>query len=274
MHAEGYNGDTSVTVELCRCHTANMRVTIAEPGIARVANMIGDPTRAAMLEALLAGPALPAGELARRARVAPSTASAHLAQLVGNGLIVQRRSGRHRYFALAGADVAAALEALARIAPPVDTHVGGTNGADRRRNGRKDWRRDGRSAHLRELHFARTCYDHLAGRLGVLLTDTLLARNFIMAPGFAVTSAGEIWLGGLDIDVNALRHARRTMARPCLDWSERRDHLAGAAGAAIASTLLDRGWIARLDGTRAVRLTQRGRDGLYRVLALEIDDVH
>ena len=261
-----------------------MKLTIAEPGIARVANMIGDATRAAMLEALLAGPALPAGELARRARVAPSTASAHLARLVGTGLIVQRRSGRHRYYALAGADVAAALEALSRIAAPGDakpagTHVragsgGGMNEVDRRRDGRKDARKVGPSAHTRELHFARTCYDHLAGRLGVLLTDTLLARDFITAPGFAVTAAGEMWLSGLDIDVNALKHARRAMARPCLDWSERRDHLAGAAGAAIATMLLDRHWIARLDDTRAVRLTQRGRDGLYRVLGLEIEDIY
>lgn len=251
-----------------------MKLTIAEPGIARVANMIGDVTRAAMLEALLAGPALPAGELARRARVAPSTASAHLARLVGNGLIVQRRSGRHRYYALAGADVAAALEALSRIALPGGATHGGTNEADRRRDGRTAARKVGPSAHTRELHFARTCYDHLAGRLGVLLTDTLLARDFITAPGFAVTAAGEMWLSGLDIDVNALKHARRAMARPCLDWSERRDHLAGAAGAAIATMLLDRHWIARLDDTRAVRLTQRGRDGLYRVLGLAIEDIH
>jgi DNA-binding transcriptional ArsR family regulator len=251
-----------------------MKLTIAEPGIARVANMIGDPTRAAMLEALLAGPALPAGELARRARVAPSTASAHLARLVGNGLIVRRRSGRHRYYMLAGADVAAALEALSRVASPGGKKDAGTNEANRRRDGRKDARKVGPPAHSRELHFARTCYDHLAGTLGVLLTDTLLAREFITAPGFAVSAAGEMWLSGLDIDVNALKLARRAMARPCLDWSERRDHLAGAAGAAIATMLLDRHWIARLDDTRAVRLTQRGRDGLYRVLGIEIEDVH
>lgn len=227
--------------------------TRSEPDLAHVAGMIGEPARAAMLAALLGGESLPAGELARRAGVAPSTASEHLARLVEHGLVTRRRSGRHRYYALAGGEVAAALESLARISPPA---VAATRSE---------------SAEKRALRFARTCYDHLAGRLGVLLTDTLLEHGLISAQGFEVTARGEEWLAGLDIDIDALRRGRRALARPCLDWTERRDHLAGAVGAAIAATLLERRWLVRMEGTRAVRLTLRGREGLYRTLALEIE---
>ncbi|HEX6135470.1 MAG TPA: helix-turn-helix domain-containing protein [Longimicrobiales bacterium] len=223
-----------------------MRAGAAGPeGLAHVGLMLGDASRAAMLTALLGGPALPAGELARRAGVSPSTASAHLAQLSATGLVVQRRSGRHRYYALSGPDVAEALEALARIAPPAEPDPA-----------------------LAPLRYARTCYDHLAGRLGVLLTDTMVDQG-LLTRGCDVTAQGEEWLGMLGIDVAGLRRARRRFARPCLDWTERRDHLAGAVGAALTDLLLDRRWIVRLEGTRAVRLTVRGRDGLYRVLGLE-----
>src|SRR5690606_17313025 len=180
-----------------------------EPDLSRVAAAIGEPARAAMLAALLGGEWLPAGELARRAGIAPQTASGHLARLVAAGLVARRVAGRRREYALAGRDVAAALEALARIAPQ---RVGA---AGERASG-------GRSAAARAsgeqaLRFARTCYDHLAGRLGVLLTDTLAARGLIPASCHDVTPRGEEWLRGLGIDVEALRRARRTFARPCLD---------------------------------------------------------
>lgn len=242
--------------------------TAPRPDLARVAAIIGEPARAAMLEALLSGQALPAGELARRAGVRPSTASEHLARLVENGLVVRRVSGRHRYYALADADVAAALEALARIAPPARPGIGPV--PERvSRTGRVG--EEGKSPAEQALRFARTCYDHLAGTLGVLLTDTLLEKGFIAGAGFEVTTGGEAWLRSLDIDVDALRRAQRALSRPCLDWSERRDHLAGAVGAAIAGALIDRGWLVRIDGTRALRLTVRGRDGLYRSLGLEVE---
>ena len=224
--------------------------------LARIAFLIGDPTRAAMLDALLGGHALPAGELARRAGVAPATATGHLAQLVEHGLLTRRSAGRHRYFAIASADVAAALEALERITPPPRPTTGhdglAPNGSQR---------------------FARTCYDHLAGVLGVLVTERLLDRRFIVGTdAYELTSAGDTWLSGaLGVDVDQLRRAKRQIARPCLDWTERRDHLAGAVGAAICSALLDRRWLQRIDGTRAVRLTLRGRDGLYQSLGLELN---
>ena len=211
--------------------------------------MIGDPTRAAMLGALLGGEALPAGELARRAGIAPATATSHLARLVENGLLVRRQSGRHRYFTIASADVAAALEALGRI----------TRGGviDEAPNG--------------SIRFARTCYDHLAGVLGVMVTDRLRERELIVGTGaYELTPAGRAWLESLGVEVDALRRSRRVVARPCLDWTERRDHLAGGAGAALAKVMLERRWITRVQGTRAVRLTLSGREALFRTLGLEL----
>ena len=233
-----------------------MRST-SDRDLIRVAGVIGEPARAAMLTALLGGQALPAGELARRAGVAPATASVHLGRLVDGGLVSRRQSGRHRYYALSGPDVAAALEALSRVAPQRESERGGQS-----------------SAHVpsAELRFARTCYDHLAGSLGVRITDALLEREFIAGrDAFDVSSAGEAWLTTLGVDVGELRESRRAFAKPCLDWTERRNHLAGSVGAAIATAMLDRRWVVRMDGTRAVRLTLRGREGLYRSLGLEMD---
>ena len=222
--------------------------TIAEPDLASVARVIGEPARAAMLAALLGGQPLVAGVLARRAGVSPQTASAHLARLVDSGLVTRRQAGRFRYYALANGDVAALLEAMARVAAA-------PAGASR------------------AMRFARTCYDHLAGRLGVRLTDALHERGLIAGTdGYGVTPAGEDWLARFGIDVAALRASRRTLVRPCLDWTERRDHVAGAVGAAIADALLERRWVVRFDDTRAVRLTLRGREGLYRTLGLEVSD--
>ena len=224
----------------------------SHPDIALVARAIGEPARAAMLQALVGGQALSAGELSRRASVAPATATAHLRRLVESGLVVSRSSGRHRFFALAGADAAAVIEALACIA-----------------SASKSEPRDGSDD--RALRFARTCYDHLAGALGVMVTDALLGRGIIAGTSdYQVSPRGEEWLASLDIDVETLRNTRRSFVRPCLDWSERRPHVAGAVGAAIAGAMLERRWLARIDGTRAVRLTLRGREGLYRSLGLQL----
>jgi DNA-binding transcriptional ArsR family regulator len=220
----------------------------AEPDIARVAAAIGDRTRASMLTALLDGVALTAGELARRSGVAPSTATGHITRLLDDGLIVRRTAGRSRYHVLAGEDVAAALEALARISPSL-------------RNG----------AHPQDaIRYARTCYDHLAGTLGVAVSDALVERGVVSRGMTELSDAGTDWLRGLDVDIDELRAKRRTLVRPCLDWSERRDHVAGAVGAAIADIAIARRWVVRLDGTRGLRLTLRGREGLYRALGLEL----
>lgn len=220
----------------------------AEPDIARVAGAIGDRARAAMLTALLSGRAMSAGELARHAGIAPSTATQHLRRLLGDGLIVRRVEGRHRLHTLSGEEVASALEALARLSPAAMDHPGA-----------KD-----------PLRFARTCYDHLAGALSVAVADALVQSGVISADMSSLGAGADSWLRRLDIDPNELRGQRRALVRPCLDWSERRNHVAGAFGAAIADVALERRWLVRLDGTRGLRLTLRGQEGFRRALGVEI----
>lgn len=218
---------------------------------AAVARIIGQPARASMLDALLSGRWLTANELASRAGVAPPTASEHLRVLVQASLVKRRTSGRYRYHALAGPEVAEILEALGRLAPP-DTG-------------------SPKSANERALRFARTCYDHLAGRLGVLVADALLERDFVTRDGTTLTPAGASFLERLGADPCRLEGTRRPVVRLCLDWSERRDHLAGALGATLLEVLLERRWITRMAGTRAVRVTLRGRDSLQHLLGIPIE---
>jgi DNA-binding transcriptional ArsR family regulator len=214
--------------------------------LAAVAALIADPSRAAMLDALSGGEAFTAGELARIARIAPSTASEHLARLEHGGLVTSVRQGRARYVRLAGADVARALEALAVIAPP------------KRANGLRAWR------HGEDLRAARSCYDHLAGVAGVALADALVERR-LLEPGdgaFAITPAGERELEAFGLDVAALRGTRRATARACVDWSERRPHVAGALGAALLAELLGRRWLRRRGDGRALIVTREGAAGM------------
>ena len=226
----------------------------ADPDVAMVATLIGDPARAAMLAALLGGQALPAGELAACARISPQTASSHLAKLVAGGLLCVTTAGRHRYYQLQGSDVAAALEALAAIAPRARIHSLRESEASR------------------ALRFARTCYDHLAGVVGVAITQGLLDQGLLTADGhtYHVSSAGAGWFVRWGIDLGQLRQVRRSFARPCLDWSERHYHLAGALGAALARGLFERGWLVRVAGSRAVRLTEVGRVGLRKELQISV----
>ena len=224
------------------------------PALAPIGSLIGDPTRAAMLADLLDGRALTAGELAARAGVTASTASSHLSKLVEGGLLDMISQGRHRYYRLAGPQVAGALEALAGLTPPP-----AAPGLFEREV-------------LSGLRFARTCYGHLAGRLGVALRDHLLEMNLIRAAGIEheVTLAGESWFAGLGVEVATARRSRRSFARSCLDWSERRSHLAGALGDALLQALVDQAWIRRLSGERAVELTEAGADGLATSLGLTL----
>ncbi|TDC87040.1 transcriptional regulator [Nonomuraea deserti] len=215
--------------------------------VAPVAALIADPTRAAMLTALLGGRALAAGELARVSGVSAATASAHLSRLLDGGLVDVVRQGRHRYYRLAGHEVAEVLETLARISgrPPVRSL------------------RQSRQARL--LEEARTCYDHLAGRAGVALLDRLREGGYYAADD--LTDAGERLLSGLGVDVAGARGSRRRFALECLDWTERRAHLGGALGAAITVVLLERGWFRRGAVPRAVVLTDEGREGLSAMFA-------
>jgi DNA-binding transcriptional ArsR family regulator len=219
--------------------------------IAAVAMAIGHPARGAMLTALFGGRALPASELARSARVSRSTASAHLAQLVETGLVRVERQGRHRYHRLAGADVAEALETLAALAPP--RPVRSLRESDRARAERA----------------ARTCYDHVAGALGVALTDRLCDAGALDLASLGLLDAAP--LRALGVDVDRACAGRRPPTRSCLDWSERRPHLAGALGAALLDTLLASAWVARRPGGRALLVTPAGRDGLRDALGLEVE---
>jgi DNA-binding transcriptional ArsR family regulator len=227
----------------------------AEPNLAEVALLIGEPARATMLLALLGGQALPAGELAARAHVTPQTASAHLARLIAGGLVRVTSSGRHRYYRLSNGEVGAVLEALLTIAPA------------------RPVRSLRQSEEAKALRAARTCYDHLAGALGVAITQRLIARRLLVQEGeqYAITADGVDWLMGWEIDLEGLRRARRALAPACLDWSERHEHVAGALGAALTARLFERGWLLRVAGSRAVRLTPAGQAGLERELGIAHD---
>ncbi|PZG00224.1 transcriptional regulator [Micromonospora deserti] len=235
-----------------------MRATLPDgAALARLAALLADDTRASLCLALLDGRAWTAGELARAAGVAPSTASEHLDRLVRGGLLTERRQGRHRYLRLAGTSVAELVEHLAGHAP-----VGPPPARSLRAI------RAGAA-----LAYARTCYDHLAGRLGVLLRDAMLNRGLLDdAGGLVLTPAGGDWLDRLDVPVAPLRAARRPLVRDCLDWTERRPHLAGALGAALCARLLDLGWLSRGTG-RAVRLTPAGRPALAEALGVAPTDL-
>lgn len=222
--------------------------------VAALAAALADPTRMRICLALVDGRARTCGELARLAGVAPSTTSEHLSRLVGAGLLVEERQGRHRYVRLADDQVAQLLEDLSsrRLAP-----------APRVSSLR------GRRVAL-DLAFARTCYDHLAGRLGVATFDALVARGLLDdAAGVAVTEQGRSWLLALGGGRLAERSTRRPLARPCLDWTERRPHLAGTSGAALLDALVAHGWVERRTGERSLLVTTSGTKWFRAELSLE-----
>lgn len=244
--------DAPIVMHKYFAYNRSMEEIPKDVNIAAVAELIGDPSRAAMLNALLDKRALPAGELAACAGISPQTASTHLARLVKGGLLTLKPHGRHRYYTLASSDVAHALEALALIAPPAPV-------------------RSLREAVIAErMREARTCYDHLAGKLGVGLTEALERREILYLleeeKRYQLTETGREMLIQFGIDVERLQRLRRAFARPCLDWSERRYHLAGALGAALMERLFHLRWIERLPGSRALRVTEAGKQGLVQLL--------
>ena len=225
------------------------------PQLARLAALIADETRAACLLALLDGRAWTAGELARHAGVAASTLSEHLGKLVAGGLLTEERQGRHRYVRLADARVAHLVEDLAAQVSP--------DAVPRPRNLRES---SAGSAMAR----GRTCYDHLAGRLGIAVTDALTSRQLLRQDtGFALTDAGLAWFGATGIPLD--RKGRRPLARACLDWTERRPHLAGVAGAALWRHALAEGWCVRIGSERAVKVTTTGERALTDLLGIDAE---
>lgn len=223
----------------------------AVPDLASLARTIGDATRMRMLVLLMEGRALTAKELAYGAGVEPATATSHLRRLTDDGLLSVVSQGRHKYFRLASPAVAQFVEAAMVLAPRrASVTTGGTN----------------------DIKAARFCYDHLAGKLGIGLTNALVASRIIAADSdaFRLTRNGERKLSAFGVDVAAARQSRRRFAARCLDWSERSDHLAGSLGAALANRLVELGWVARRRDSRIVDVTPAGRRGLAREFTLSL----
>ena len=222
------------------------------PDIAHVAALIGDPARANMLTALMSGKALTVSELAEEAGVTIQTASSHLSKLDEGGLLRPRKQGRHKYFSLANDDVAHVLEGLMGLAAG--------SGHLRQRPGPKD----------AELRRARVCYNHLAGDMGTQLFDSLLMRGHILLDGedLTLTKAGGDFVRGFGIDLDELRDKRAPLCRECLDWSERRSHLAGSLGRAFLSRFENLSWAKRDQKTRVVSFSKNGAEEFERLFAL------
>jgi DNA-binding transcriptional ArsR family regulator len=226
---------------------------------ANTANLLGEPTRAAMLLKLMGGHAMPAGELALAANVSPQTASGHLARLIQANLVYVHQQGRHRYYRLAGTEVADALESILRVTGSKSRIVAKTRVIPPEST----------------LAHARTCYSHLAGWLGVQIADSLQAKGVLVASGgkaFGLTESGRSWFRDLGIrawmPTNDAPSAR--LARQCIDWTERRPHLAGFLGIALYKRLMQLKWIAHLPKTRAVRITIEGKRQLWKQLRIPV----
>jgi len=229
---------------------------ITGPIIAEIAALVGDPARATMLSTLIDGRALTASELAGAARITPQTASTHLAKLTKAGVLSMVRSGRHRFFRLASPTVVSMIEGIVAVALEKRPRYRPLTGD------------------ARALAAARICYDHLAGRLSVDLTDALVAREYIVLDdGVAdITTAGARFFTGFGLRLPTLRSTRRRLCRLCLDWTERRPHIAGEVGAAITRRYFDLGWLERMKRSHAVLVTPRGRRGFRETLGIDASE--
>ena len=227
---------------------------LADADLAAVGRALGDTHRARFVLMLLGGQELPAGDLSSRAGTSSSLASAHLAKLLESGLVTASRRGRQRYYRLASPEIAQAIEALLVISP----HSSATGLANVSRG--------------KALQQARTCYDHVAGQLGVALADAF-EQDRIITPadsGWKLTSRGEHRLGELGLDSAALHRGRRPLLLSCPDWTERRPHMAGLLGQVLASKLLDLNWVRRRPGTRALQITPLGERRLLAEFAVRV----
>ena len=228
---------------------------VAAANLVEVAALVGDTARATMLNALMGGQSLTATELAYCANISRSTASGHLSKLVAARLLTVIRNRRFSYYRIASPLVATMLESI-KVVAAIDVPP----------------RRQPHSANDDALRFARSCYDHLAGQLGVAVTDALVAMGHIVLSdeGGEVTSSGERFLSEFGADLRP--RTRRIFCQPCLDWSERRYHLKGIVGARILDRLLELGWLKRVPGSRGLRLTSSGTSGLSEIFHIEISD--
>jgi DNA-binding transcriptional ArsR family regulator len=227
---------------------------ITGPIIAEIAALVGDPTRATMVSALLDGGALTASELARAAHITPQTASSHLAKLTAAGLLSMIRRGRQRHFRLASPTVVDMLDGIVAVALLTRP------------------RHRPLSREARALGAGRICYDHLAGRLSVELTDALVAREYLVrhdAEAAEITTAGARFLTAFGVALSGPGTAHRYYCRLCLDWTERRPHIAGAIAAALTRRYFDLGWMERMRDSQAVVVTPRGRRGFWKTFGID-----
>ncbi|MET3696502.1 ArsR family transcriptional regulator [Bacillus oleivorans] len=216
------------------------------PNVAEIAALLGETSRATILMSLMDGRFHTASELAYVAAITPQTASFHLAKLAEGNLVNVEKHGRHRYYQIANGEVARILESLLAISPPPEV------------------RSLKQSNQVQLLRAARTCYDHLAGKLGVELTKSMMNAGYLEIEErvFVVTHEGEQFFINFGIDLSKLKKERRSFSHACLDWSERRHHLAGALGHGLTTRFFDLGWIERIPSTRAVKVTEKGKAGL------------
>ncbi len=223
-----------------------------ENEFSKVAALIGDTVRAKILWALLDGRAYTATELAVYADTTPSNISMHLIKLVKAELLTVESQGRHRYYNYARPDISFAIEALANLIPKGNP---------------------GKMAitESKPVEYCRTCYDHLAGKVGVLLTDSLLKHQLIHKQNndFEVSQRGIAWFTSVGIDLNIVRKRKRSFAKSCLDWSERRHHLSGSLGAALLDNMISNDWMRKSRNSRAVIITSKGSTALYEHFQLQ-----
>jgi DNA-binding transcriptional ArsR family regulator len=252
--------DNSVSAEPSAAYSGRMTAMTfsgvkGDADVAAAAALLAEPTRAELVLTVIERGALPASELAACAGIARPTASEHLARLVDGGFLTKRKSGRHSYYDLADPTVAEAVEALSRVAPRLPVRS----------------LRDATRSEL--IQQARTCYDHLAGRLGVALARALEHRRVLIRDddAYRLGPNAEVALAGLGIDLDELARQRRPLVRGCLDWTERDLHVAGAVGAAITSRLFELGWIERREQNRSVAVTAEGSHLLRAELGVDVD---
>jgi DNA-binding transcriptional ArsR family regulator len=224
-----------------------------ENHFSQIAALIGDPVRAKILWALLDKRAYTATELAVYADTTPQNISMHLNKLIKADLLVVESQGRHKYYNYSRAEIPYAIEALASLLPKTDL--------------KKDTVTD-----EKPVRFCRSCYDHLAGKVGVLLCDGLLKQQFIYKADsrFEVSNEGEKWFNAFGIDICQLKKQTRLFAKPCLDWSERKHHLAGSLGAALLNQLTNDGWVRRVEGSRTIIVTRKGREAFFEHFKIDL----
>lgn len=227
----------------------------ASPNVAIVAALVSETSRAAILTALLDGRYHPASDLAQMAGIKPQTASFHLAKMLEANIVTVEKQGRHRYYGIRNQEVAHIIESLLSVAPPVEI---------------KSFKH---ASENKGLRIARTCYDHLAGNLGVELTVALKNLGVLYEENnaFYVTEMGEAFFASFQINLEEVKKKRRSFSHKCLDWSERRHHLGGALGKALLERLLELNWVQRAPKTRAIKITNEGKNGLKEIFSIEIE---